>query len=83
MKARHWSIPIIAVVLLVLLLLPSCGGGATTTVTQTAIKTSTSTATATVTTTAADYGGTLRIIWSTGPGGGWGTPVAIFGGEGA
>jgi len=28
-------------------------------------------------------GGTLRIIWSTGPGGGWGTPVAIFGGEGA
>lgn len=30
-----------------------------------------------------EKGGTLRIIWSTGPGGGWGTPVAIFGGEGA
>jgi ABC-type transport system substrate-binding protein len=28
-------------------------------------------------------GGTLRIIWSTGPGPGWGTPWAIFGGEGA
>jgi peptide/nickel transport system substrate-binding protein len=28
-------------------------------------------------------GGVLRIIWSTGPGGGWGTPMAIFGGEGA
>src|SRR3972149_3669276 len=28
-------------------------------------------------------GGTLHIIWSTGPGPGWGTPVAIFGGEGA
>jgi peptide/nickel transport system substrate-binding protein len=28
-------------------------------------------------------GGNLRIIWSTGPGGGWGTPMAIFGGEGA
>jgi peptide/nickel transport system substrate-binding protein len=28
-------------------------------------------------------GGTLRIIWSTGPGPGWGTAWAIFGGEGA
>jgi peptide/nickel transport system substrate-binding protein len=28
-------------------------------------------------------GGTLRIIWSTGPGGGWGTAWSIFGGEGA
>jgi len=28
-------------------------------------------------------GGDLRIIWSTGPGGGWGTAWSIFGGEGA
>ena len=28
-------------------------------------------------------GGTLRIIWSTGPGPGWGTAWAVFGGEGA
>ncbi|MBN1176258.1 MAG: ABC transporter substrate-binding protein [Dehalococcoidales bacterium] len=30
-----------------------------------------------------EKGGTLRIIWSSGPGGGWGTCVSIFGGEGA
>jgi peptide/nickel transport system substrate-binding protein len=31
----------------------------------------------------AQQGGNLRIIWSTGPGSGWGTCMAIFGGEGA
>jgi ABC-type transport system substrate-binding protein len=72
----------VALVSVVILLLSACGGPAST-VTQTATKTATATATATVTTTAAESGGTLRIIWSTGPGPGWGTPVAIFGGEGA
>jgi peptide/nickel transport system substrate-binding protein len=89
MKVRHWSIAMITLVLVAMLLLPSCGGGTTATVTQTSTATktqavtTTATATATVTTTAAQYGGTLRIIWSSGPGGGWGTCVAIFGGEGA
>ena len=97
MKVRHWSIVMVALVLLAMLLLPACAGP-TSTVTQTAIKTqvatatatatktqvATATATATATVTATpQYGGTLRIIWSTGPGPGWGTPVAIFGGEAA
>ena len=94
MKVRHWSIVMVALVLLVVLLLSACGGSTTTvtapntTVTTTVTATATTTATTTTapTTTAADtpqMGGTLRIIWSSGPGGGWGTPVAIFGGEGA
>jgi len=85
MKVRHWSIAAVALFLVVMLLLPACAGPATTvTQTATATKTATSTATATVTTTAEQqFGGTLRIIWSTGPGPGWGWGPAIFGGEGA
>jgi ABC-type transport system substrate-binding protein len=70
----------------------------TQTPTQTVKPTPTSTAPSTTTPTAtytppptsttpvgetAQKGGNLKIIWSTGPGGGWGTPMAIFGGEGA
>ncbi|OGO30170.1 MAG: hypothetical protein A2Z29_07750 [Chloroflexi bacterium RBG_16_56_11] len=90
MKVRHWSIAMVALVLLVVLLLPACGGTTTTVTppatTATATATPTATTTTAPTTPAADTpqkGGTLRIIWSTGPGPGWGTPVAIFGGEAA
>jgi peptide/nickel transport system substrate-binding protein len=53
------------------------------TTTPTTQPTTQPTATPTTPTEQPQRGGTLRIIWSTGPGGGWGTPVAIFGGEGA
>ncbi len=93
MKVRHWSIVMVALVLLLVLLLTACGGPAAT-VTQTATATKTQAVTATATTTATatatvtatpeqQYGGTLRIIWSTGPGSGWGWAPAIYGGEGA
>ena len=83
---RKLILPIsILLVVMALLTIAGCGGGTTTTTTSSpATTTSTSTPTQTTTTTAGPKtGGTLHIVWSTGPGGGWGTPVAIFGGEGA
>jgi peptide/nickel transport system substrate-binding protein len=88
MKVRHWSIPIVALVLLALLLLPACAGGATETVTKTATTTktqaitSTSTATATATVTAEpQYGGILKIIWDGGPGAPFGWAPLMQGGD--
>ena len=92
-------IPFLIMVVLALTLLPltACGEVTTTTAPGTTVTAPGTTVTApgtTVTTTAVttattvvpeapQYGGTLRIVWSTGPGPGWGTPVAIFGGEAA
>jgi peptide/nickel transport system substrate-binding protein len=82
MKGRYWIIPIVTLVLLVSLVFSACASPKETTQPTTTPTTPAST-TPTSTAEQPQYGGTLRIIWSTGPGPGWGTAWSIFGGEGA